>query len=172
MMQILLGFAMGIILIGFQTSLIAVLPPWLSFYNLLIPYVIFLSLFRPTSETLLQIFWVGAIMDMLSVAPRLIYLIIFLCLFVLFRNIRTYFQLLDSYLFVILIAVGIAFEHLVFNMVFLMRGFPVEKPLFTVYVVLIHLLWAAVTGPLVLGIFMRIFSWMDQVQSRRCKALK
>ena len=171
MMQILIGFAMGIILIGVQASLVAVLPPWLSFYNLLIPYVIFLSLFRPPSETLLQILWVGVIMDMLSVAPRLIYVIIFMVLFILFRNIRTYFQLLDSYLFVILIAVGIALEHLVFGMVSLMRSFRVEPSLLTLYVVLIHFLWAAVTGPLMLGIFKRVFAWMDQVQVRRCKTL-
>lgn len=171
MMQILIGFATGIILIGVQTSLVAVLPPWLSFYNLLIPYVIFLSLFRPTPETLLQILWVGVLMDMLSVAPRLIYVIIFIGLFLLFRNIRTYFQLLDSYLFVILIAVGIALEHLVFGMVSLVRGFPAEPSLFTLYVVLIHFLWAAVTGPLMLGMFRRVFVWMDQTQTRRCKTL-
>lgn len=166
-MPALICFATGIILIGIQTSLVAVLPTYLPFYNLLIPYVIFLSLFRPAFEALTQILWVGLIMDMISGAPQVVYVIIFMVLFILFRNIKTYFQLLDTYLFVILIAVGVGIEHLVFGMVSLIQDFSLKPSLFSVYVVLIHFLWTIITGPLLFALFSRAFAGIDAFRSRR-----
>jgi len=170
-MPVLICFLWGIILIGVQTSLVAVLPVYLPFYNLLIPYVIFLSLFRPASEALPQIFWVGLVMGMLSGAPSSVYLIVFIILFLLFRNIKTYFQLFDSFLFVILIAVGVVIEHLVFGVVSLLQNFAVEPSLFTAYVVFIHFIWAVITGPLLFAVFSRAFGGMDRYQARRSAKL-
>lgn len=167
-MQALLIFAAGgIILIGVQTSLVAVLPPWLPFYNLLIPYVIFLTLFRPVFETLPQIIMASFFMDMISGAPLAAYTITFIVLFVLFRNIKTYFQLLDSYLFVILIAVGVVIEHAVFGIALLFENFSAEPSLFSAYVIFIHCIWAIITGPLLFHLFSRAFAGIDAFRTRR-----
>lgn len=171
MMQALIGFATGIILIGMQTSLVAVLPSYLPFYNLLIPYVIFLSLFRRASEALPQVLWIGLAMGMISGAPHAVYVIVFMVLFILFRNIKTYFQLLDSYLFVILIVVGVVIEHLVFGIASLIRDFSVEPFLLSLYVVLIHFFWVVITGPLLFAIFSRVFVGMDAFMARRSGTL-
>ncbi len=170
-MPALICFTTGIILIGVQTSLVAVLPAYLPFYNLLIPYVIFLSLFRRASEALPQILWAGLVMGMISGAPQVVYVIIFMVLFILFRNIKTYFQLLDTHLFVILIAVGVGIEHLVFGIVSLIQKFSVKPSLFSVYVVLIHFFWAVITGPLMFALFSRAFAGIDAFRARRSGTL-
>lgn len=167
----LICFLAGVILIGVQTSLVAALPAWLPFYNLLIPYVIFLSLFRRASEALPQILWVGLVMDMISGAPSTVYLMVFIILFVLFRNIKIYFQLVDSFLFVILIAVGVVIEHLVFGVVSILQNLSVAPSLFAAYVVFIHFMWAVITGPLLFAIFSRTFYGMDRYRARRSEKL-
>lgn len=167
----LICFLAGIFLIGVQTSLVAALPAWLPFYNLLIPYVIFLSLFRRASEALPQILWVGLVMGMISGAPSTVYLMVFIILFILFRNIKNYFQLVDSFLFVILIAVGVVIEHLVFGLISILQDLAVEPSLFTAYVVFIHFIWAVVTGPLLFAIFSRAFYAMDRYQAQRSEKL-
>jgi hypothetical protein len=96
MMQILIGFAGGNYPDRRQTSLVAVLPPWLPFYNSADSICYF---FEPVPSDIrgpFADFWVGADHGHDVRSTTTVYLIIFYVLFILFRNIRTYFQLVDS----------------------------------------------------------------------------
>ncbi len=79
-------------LVILQTTVMPNLPLLDSFYDLLIPFVVFLGLFRPVRESLPFVFFLGFIMDNLSGSPFGLYLTAYFWLFIGVKGITKLLQ--------------------------------------------------------------------------------
>lgn len=151
-----------ILLISIQTTLIKAFPVFTASFDLLIPFVVFLILFRSRLEIWLVIFVAGIAVNMVSGAPIGIYLITYAWLFMLFKNVKMYFHTPDSSLFVILVTIGVMIEQLIFiafhfiqksSLIFSMHPF---QTIFT------QILVVCFSSPFILMIFGKIFYVSDR----------
>jgi rod shape-determining protein MreD len=124
------------------------------FYDLLIPFIVYLSLSRPVRESLPFILFLGFIMDNLSGGPFGLYLTTYFWLYVGVRGITMFIQVGNRLLIIALIvAGGVLFENLISLGAFALLGsrqqFAGDAP----EIVTIQVLWAIFTGSLFLLFF-------------------
>jgi rod shape-determining protein MreD len=79
-------------LVILQTTVMPYLPLLDKFYDLLIPFIIYLSLSRPVRESLPFVLFLGFIMDNLSGGPFGLYLTTYFWLYVGVKGITTFIQ--------------------------------------------------------------------------------
>jgi cell shape-determining protein MreD len=136
-----------------QTALMPVLPLLDRWYDLLIPFVIYLGTTRPARESLPVVFFLGFSMDSLSGAPFGLYLTTYFWLFAGVKAITQLIQIRDRFLiFAMIVAAGVVVENFIFFATFLAAG--IENPLAAdgLNSAVFQVLWAVCTGPLVLMI--------------------
>ena len=73
-MSYFFNISVCLLLVILQTTIMPYLPPLDKFYDLLIPFIVYLSLSRPVRESLPFILFLGYIMDNLSGGPFGLYL--------------------------------------------------------------------------------------------------
>ena len=132
----------------------AVMPNWPlldSFYDLLIPFVVFLGLSRPVRESLPFVFFLGFIMDNLSGSPFGLYLTAYFWLFIGVKGITKLLQV-GNRLFIItlIVVVGVLIENLIFLGTLTILGPDQKLSGNAAKTVTIQVLWAAWTGPVFL----------------------
>ena len=160
-MRIACHLILGLILLGLETTVIPELPTGITFYNLLIPFVIYFSLFRRTGTGLTVVLLVGFAADVLSGAPNGIYMGTFLALWLIFRNIGGYFQAGPLLLFTLVTAAGVGIENLVF---FVCLGVSEMAALFSMnnlQLLLIQIFLVFLTAPLIYRFLAAYFDWLD-----------
>jgi rod shape-determining protein MreD len=149
-------------LIILQTTVIPYFTLFNRFYDLLIPFIIYLGLHRPVRESLLFIFFMGFIMDNLSGGPFGLYITTYFWFYIGVIVITKLLQV-GNRLFIIMIitAAGVLVENLIFLVTFAVFG--KEQQFFgdTARIVTIKILWAVCTGPLLLMIFRNTHSRLD-----------
>ena len=155
----------GIFLIGLHTAVLADLPAIISFYDILIPFVVYFSLFRGLSAGLSVVLIIGFIMDMISGAPNGIYMATFMIVYLMFRNITAYFHAQETVLFTICTVVGIGIENLAFGMSSLILHTDVDISFTAFQIVIVQIIWAFLTGPLIYQLFTAIFGSVDDMCS-------
>ena len=155
------NIAICLILVILQTTVMPYLSVLDRFYDLLIPFIVYLGLFRPVREGLLFVCFLGFIMDNLSGAPFGLYLTTYFWLFVGVKWVTAFLQIRNIVLLPMLIASGI----LVNNFLFIGTiALSVNRPEFTIDVlsrIVYQLLWAVITGPVLLILFNRIHNKWD-----------
>lgn len=143
-----------LLLVLFQTTLLAVGGP-IHFYDLLVPFVIYLGVYRPPKEAIPVLILAGLAMDGISGGVFGVYLSVYLWLYVGVRWAIQFLHAGNAVMLPLLVAVGVAFASLVtaFSAVVVAKAaWPVE----TVFpVVSGQILWGALTGPFLMMLFIR-----------------
>ena len=140
-------------LVIFQTALMPYWPLMNSFYDLLIPFVIYLGIARPARESLPFIIFLGFIMDNISGSPFGLYLTVYLWLFIGIRLTATMLRVSNSILMALLVVAGVLIENLVFIATYALGGPDLQLPAHVIRVIVIQAIWAIFTGPLLILFF-------------------
>jgi rod shape-determining protein MreD len=101
-----------LVLVVFQTTVMADLALFEGFYDLLVTFVVYLALYRRTKESLPIVVTIGFVMDSLSAAPFGLYLTGYLWIFAGIRWIMRYFHLRTSAMVMFVIPLAVAIETL------------------------------------------------------------
>jgi rod shape-determining protein MreD len=156
------NIAICLILVILQTTVIPNLPLLGRFYDLLIPFIVYLGLSRPVREGLLFVCFLGFIMDNLSGSPFGLYLTSY---FWLFSGVKGITQLLQvgKRVFVItfIVASGVLAENIIFLGSFAI--FSPEQQLGgdAFKIVVVQVMWALLTGAVLLIVFRNTHRWLD-----------
>ena len=148
-------------LVILQTTIMPYLPLLDKFYDLLIPFIVYLSLFRPVRESLPFVLFLGFIMDNLSGGPFGLYLTTYFWLYVGVKGITMFIQVANRLLIITLIvAGGVLFENLILLGAFAILGLRQQFAGDTLEIVAVQVLWAIFTGSLFLLFFKNAQSWL------------
>ncbi len=141
-------------LVILQTTIMPYLPLMDKFYDLLIPFIVYLGLYRPVRESLPFVLFLGFIMDNLSGAPFGLYLTTYFWLFAGVKGITTFIQVGNRPVIITLIvAAGVLFESLILLGAFAVLGSRQQFAGNAVKIVTVQVLWAIFTGSLFLILF-------------------
>jgi len=138
-------------LVILQTTVMPYLPLLNSFYDLMIPFIVFLGLYRPVRESLPFVLFLGFIMDNLSGSPFGLYLTAYFWLFAGVKGITKLLQV-GNRLFIItlIVAGGVLIENLIFLGTLTILGPDQQLAGDAAKTVTIQTLWAIWTGPIFL----------------------
>jgi len=160
-------FIICFFLIIFQTTVMPYFSVFDRFYDLLFPFIIFLSLFRPLRESIPVILFFGFVMDTLSGGPFGLYLTTYLWLFVGVKWMTTFLDVSDSVLLLFVVASGVLIQNLIF-----IAAITISSPLALSFsqamnTIAVQLIWATFTGPLLLLFFNYSHNKWDKWFSQR-----
>ncbi|QTA93213.1 Uncharacterized protein dnm_093130 [Desulfonema magnum] len=148
-------------LIIFQTAFISDFFSAGKFYDLSVPFILFMGMFRPVHESLFSVFFLGFFMDNLSGGPFGLYGVTYLWLFAGARWIATFLHVNNYMLLPFVAALGVLTENFIFFGVFVFLTeyqFP-ENALKTFAE---QILWAIFTGVFFLMVFYHIYKKWDE----------
>ncbi len=154
----------GIVLIGFQTAVLSKLPDIIPFYDILIPFVVYFSLFRGFSASLSVILILGFIMDMISGAPNGVYMATFMLVFLMFHNVTAYFHAKETVLFTICTAVGVVIEALIFNFLLIFSEMTLHFYAKAFQTLIVQLIWVFLTASTVYRLLAALFAGVDHLR--------
>lgn len=134
------------------------MPQALRFYDFLVPFAVYLSLYKPLCEGLVVLAAAGLVMDMLSGAPIGVYLTTYLWVFLAFRRVGRWVGIKDHLLFSLLAVLGVLFQNIIFIIAVVAgssRGFFTIQSL---QIILLQIFWTMVTAPFLWLGFKRCFA--------------
>jgi len=164
------AFIYTLICLGFivlQTTLFP-LVVWLeNFYDLLIPFVVYLALSRPLKEGLPVVFFIGLAMDTLSGGAFGIYSTTYFWLYGTIAWLIGFLQIKNNVLLPFVVVVGVFLENMVFMGTVKLGSPDAVLPHGIMRTVTIQLLWALITGPLMLMLIKGVHrGWAKWVSER------
>lgn len=136
-------------LVTLQTALIPRLGFVGHFFDLLLPWVIYLAAFRPAHEALPFVVFMGALMDNLSGGPFGLYLTSYLWLFLAVRLAATVVRAENAMVLVLTLIAAVAFQNILFFMALGLSGSGGHTTGEVIRVVSEQLGWVLLTGPLI-----------------------
>lgn len=140
-------------LVLFQTTVMPYFHLFDRFYDLLSPFVIYLSLFHSPRQSIPVILFFGFVMDSLSGGPFGLYLTTYIWLFIGARWIITYLHVGDNFLLPFVVVAGVLLQNCVFIGTIAMFEPGTQFLSEAVSIVTIQVLWAIFTGPILLMFF-------------------
>ena len=149
-------------LIIFQTTIIPHISLFNNFYDLLIPFIIYLGLFRPTRESILFILVPGLLMDNFSGGPFGLYVTIYLWLFIVVKSVVQYLHARNNILLLFIVAAGVLMENIIFIVSISMSGPDSQFLAITVRTVIFQILWAVCTGFFFLIFFNHVHTKLEK----------
>lgn len=161
-MSYFFNISVCLFLVILQTTVMPYLPLLDSFYDLLIPFIVFLALSRPVRESLPFVFFLGFIMDNLSGSPFGLYLTAYFWFFIGVKGVTKLLQV-GNRLFIItlIVAAGVLIENLIFLGTLTILGPDPQLAGNAAKTVTIQVLWAIWTGPIFLVVLRDIQSRLD-----------
>lgn len=153
-MNIILSIVLGIFFAVLQT---ACLPHFCSScrsFDMLLPLVIYLSVFRPVAESLTLVAFLGIIMDCLSGSPFGLYVITYVWLLLGVRGSMRFLDAGSYFLFPLILMLGMVFEYFIFA--FSTSRSPSAD-------ILTVALWAIVAAPFFLMLFNALFGGIGRL---------
>jgi cell shape-determining protein MreD len=157
-MTILFYILVSLCLLVIKTSLTPGLLFFGKFYDLLIPIVIYLSLFRALREGIPIVLFFGLIMDSLCGAPMGLYIATYVWLYVAMRYLRQVLHAGNIVLFAVAVAGGVAFESVILLVYMLVLAHDTIVWADAANITTRHIAWALITGP----ILMVMISWAQK----------
>jgi cell shape-determining protein MreD len=151
-----------LVLLLVQTVILPGIAGLVIYYDLVLLFVFYLSLFRPIRESLPVVLVLGFIMDNLSGATFGVYLTTYFWLFFGVRWVTCFLRVRNIVLLPLLIASGILIKNLIFITTIAAKVNWTEFHLDVLKTVGYQLLWAVITGPVFLVLFNRIHMKWDQ----------
>lgn len=143
----------GLLLVILQTAVLPGVALLEQFYDLLIPFIVYLALYRPAREAFPLVFFFGYVMDGLSGSPFGLYTTIYFWLFWGVRWITTFLRVGNTLLLALVVPAGVVIEALVFFITFGLQGADRHFLLQNAQVAVEQFLWSLVTGPFLLAGF-------------------
>ena len=162
-MHFLVYFIFSVLLLCIQTTLLPAFPRLFAQYDLMIPFVVYLTLFRSSNGILPVILISGCLMDLLSGGSIGIYISAFILILICFRHATVYFHFKNAILFQIVIILSVLIENIIFAVVIFFQTFTFQFSFFSSRVLLTQLMWALVTSPLIYYIFDYVFKEIDKL---------
>jgi rod shape-determining protein MreD len=146
------GFYIGtcLFLIIVQTALLPYFNIFDGMCDLLIPFVIFISICLPLSESLPFILILGLIMDNLSGSPFGLYLTFYFWLFVGVRWILKFLQVSNKFFLSLVVVVAVLIQNALIIATFEFVGPDWKLPSTALKNITVQFFWALTTGPLFL----------------------
>jgi rod shape-determining protein MreD len=161
-MSYFFNISISLVLVILQTTVMPHLPLLGSFYDLLIPFIVFLGLSRPVRESLPFVFFLGFIMDNLSGTPLGLYLTAYFWLFVGVKGLTKLLQVGNRlFIIMLIVASGVLVENLIILGTLTMLGPDKQLAGNAAKTVTIQVLWAIWTGPIFLLFFRDIQNRLD-----------
>ena len=166
-MTILFYILTCLFLVISRTTLIPILPLFDKFYDLLIPIIIYLALFRKKREGIPIVLFFGFIVDSLCGGPMGLYLIIYIWLYILVRWLAQFFRTGSLLVLTLAVTVVVAFEIvcLLGYIALLAPGAIIPED--AVKTILLQLIWALLTGPVIMAMIIaaqkRIDIWRTRI---------
>jgi len=117
-------------------------------YDLLVPFIIYLGLFRPTRESIFVILFIGFLIDSLSGGLFGLYITTYFWLFIGVQWLRKNFQVENSLLFLVIVAIGVLVENCIFIAIPSILGPTSQLSKAEIKIILWQVLWALFTGPI------------------------
>lgn len=159
----------GLLLLVLQGTVIQ-LSPFLrnTFYDILIPFVVYLALFRSRRESLVAVVILGIVVDSLSGAPFGMFTTAYFWLFMSLKWVTQYLHASNTLLIPVVVALGVFFENLFF--VTIITAFvPADYFLPLAFQTLgAQFLWALFTGPFfLLALYNTHLRWECWVRSHK-----
>jgi len=161
-MSYLFNTSACLFLIIFQTAVLPVLPLLDRFYDVMIPFVVYLGLFRSVRESLPFVLLLGFVMDNLSGSPVGLYLTTYFWLFIGVKGITKLLQVRERlFIIMLIVAAGVLVENLIFLGTLTILGSEQQLAGNAARTVVVQLLWALWTGPVFLIIFKNMQNKLD-----------
>ena len=162
------GFYIGtcLFLIIVQTTLLVYFNIFAGMYDLLIPFVIFLSICLPLRESLPFILILGLIMDNISGSPFGLYLTFYFWLLVGVRWVLTFLRASNKLFLSLVVVVAVLIQNGLIIGTFGFAGPGWQIPAAGLKNVTVQFFWALTTGPLFLFFLLAVFrrfniQWTD-----------
>jgi hypothetical protein len=162
-MRFITCFTVTIFLLGLQTALTAKFSMLRVCFDLLIPFIVFLILMRPRIEIWLVIVAAGIGVNMMSGAPIGAYLITYIWLFILFKNVKSFFHTPDLSLFIILVMIGVVLEQIIFYFFHMLHSPEKSVYLNVFYLSLMQIFLVGALSPVFFSVFKKIFYVADKL---------
>ncbi|MCP4107510.1 MAG: hypothetical protein GY749_18535 [Desulfobacteraceae bacterium] len=128
-----------------QTTIIPSVPLLDKFYDLLIPFVLYIGIFRPAHEGIVVIIS-GYVMDCLSGGPVGLYGTTYLWLFAGSKWLRQFFHFNNKFVLPLFVTTGVLLENFIFIGAFVILNTVSPSPLHITATVVCQVSWAMVTG--------------------------
>lgn len=151
-MTIVFYILVSLCLVIIKTTLIPGLELFDRFYDLLIPIVVYLSLFRPIREGAPIVLFFGLIMDSLCGGPVGLYLATYIWLYTGMRWLSRFLHTRSFVLLALSVTFGVAFEGVVMLAYMALLSPTAIIPEDTGRTLAMQLIWSLLTGPVILGI--------------------
>jgi cell shape-determining protein MreD len=157
-MTILFYILVSLCLVLIKTTLIPGMPLFDKFYDLLLPIIIYLSFFRSKVEGVPIVLFFGIIMDSLCGGPMGLFLIIYIWLYVGMRWLAQFLHTGSVLLLALAVAIGVVFEIGILLGYMALLAPRASIPADTGETVALQIMWALVTGPMI----MMIIAWFQK----------
>lgn len=165
-MRLLGTFGFFILLISLQTTVFSSRFEAFPLYDLLVPAVVYLTLFRPYRSELLAVVPAGLLMDLLSEAPAGFFLVSYALILLIFQKTKKYFHVRNMGLFGVVCIIGILIEYAVFSVFSTLQTLSAHMPIYAFRTVLAQTAWAAVSVPFLYVILNHGFKDFDRFIAR------
>jgi len=154
----------GSCLIVFQTVVLPCFPFSDSFYDILVPFIIYLASYRPIRESIPIAILLGIIVDSFSGSYFGVYITTYTWLAISMRWISTLIHLDNYVLLPLIIVIGVLIENVILFLAIMIANpdFQFSAPLMGV--IATQIFWVICTGPFVLIIFTKIFTFLKMEQ--------
>jgi len=140
-------------LVLFQTTVMPYFHLFDRFYDLLSPFVIYLSLFQSLRQSIPVILFFGFLMDSLSGGPFGLYLTTYIWLFIGVKWIITFLHVGNSLLLPFIVAAGVLLQNCIFIGTIAIFEPGTQFLSAALSTVMLQVLWAIFTGPIFLMFF-------------------
>lgn len=150
-MSYFINISVCLLLVILQTTIMPYLPLMDNFYDLLIPFIVYLGLSRPVREGITFVLLLGFIMDNLSGGPFGLYLTTYFWLFAAVKGVTTFIQVGNRLIIItLIITAGVLFENLILLGAFAILGSRQQIGGDIAKIVTVQVLWSITTGSLFL----------------------
>jgi rod shape-determining protein MreD len=139
-----------VVFVILQTTLFPSLPGFTAFFDLFLPVVIYMGLFRSVKQSILPLLFQGVVMDSLSGAPFGIYTSCYIWLFVAVYWFKGFLHIKSHLLLALIVCASVLIQHAV---LVISNDMPVSDwNLFaeTVGILSIQMILAMIIGPLMI----------------------
>jgi cell shape-determining protein MreD len=157
-MTILFYILVSLCLVLIKTTLIPGMPLFDKFYDLLLPIIIYLSFFRSKVEGVPIVLFFGVIMDSLCGGPMGLFLIIYIWLYVGMRWLAQFLHTGSLMLLALAVAIGVVFEIGILLGYMAILAPRASIPVDAGETVALQIMWALITGPMI----MIIIAWFQK----------
>ena len=156
----------GSCLVIFQTVILPYFPFSNSFYDLLVPYIIYLGSHRPVRESIPVVIFLGFIVDSFSGGYFGVYITTYVWLTISIRWISTLIHLENYMLLPLIVVIGVLIENFILIMAIMIVNPEYNFSASVMGVVAVQIFWVICTGPFLLVFFNNVFGFLKIEQEK------